>query len=128
MRIIIACAFILIISSLGSALFYLITDRGKRSRMVYALMLRVGFSIALFLFILFAYHYGWIESTGLPIKANTRQHISLTKQYQQSANTRQRPQKQNDVQQKNVLDITVVTRRITSMHPGIHGNHENPSA
>lgn len=60
MRIIIACAFILIIASLASALFYLMTDKGKRSRMVYALMLRVGFSIMLFLFILFAYHYRWI--------------------------------------------------------------------
>lgn len=68
MHIIIACAFILILASLGSALFYLIKDKGKRSRIVYALMLRVGFSIILFLFILCAYHYGWIDSTGLPIK------------------------------------------------------------
>ena len=68
MRIIIACAFIFILASLGSALFYLIRDKGKRSRIVYALMLRVGLSIILFLFILFAYRYGWIDSRGLPIK------------------------------------------------------------
>jgi hypothetical protein len=68
MRIIIACAFILILASLASALFYLIKDKGQRHRIVYALMLRVGLSLILFIFILFAYRYGWINSTGLPIK------------------------------------------------------------
>jgi len=31
---------------------------------------RVGFSIALFLLILFANRMGWIESTGVPITRN----------------------------------------------------------
>lgn len=71
MHIIIALAFILIIASLGSALFYLMRDKGQRNRMVYAMMLRVGFSIALFIFILLAYRCGWITSTGLPLKVTT---------------------------------------------------------
>jgi hypothetical protein len=65
MHIVVAIAFLLILSSLGSALFFMMKDRGRSNRMVYSLMLRVGFSIALFLFILFAHWMGWIQSTGI---------------------------------------------------------------
>jgi uncharacterized membrane protein len=61
MRIIIVLALIGIIASLGSALVFLIRDRGTTDRMLHALMLRVGLSVALFLFILFSYWMGWIE-------------------------------------------------------------------
>ncbi len=67
MHIVVAIAFILILASLGSALFFMMNDRGKSNRMVYSLMFRVGFSIALFLFILFAHWMGWIQSTGIPL-------------------------------------------------------------
>lgn len=66
MRIVVVIAFILILASLGSALFFMMNDRGKSNRMVYSLMFRVGFSITLFLFILFAHWMGWIQSTGIP--------------------------------------------------------------
>lgn len=36
-------------------------------RMARALALRVGLSVALFLFILFSYWMGWIQPTGLPV-------------------------------------------------------------
>jgi hypothetical protein len=65
MRIVIAIAFVLIIGSLGSALFFLMRDKGKSNRTVQALALRVGFSIALFLFILLAHRLGWIQPTGI---------------------------------------------------------------
>lgn len=39
----------------------------KTNRMVNALALRVALSVGLFLFILLAYHLGWIEPTGLPL-------------------------------------------------------------
>jgi len=39
----------------------------KTSRMVNALALRVGISVALFLFILLAWQLGWIQPTGLPV-------------------------------------------------------------
>ena len=68
MHIVVAIAFILILASLGSALFFMMNDRGKSNRMVYSLMFRVGFSIALFLFILFAHWMGWIQSTGIPLR------------------------------------------------------------
>jgi len=61
MRIIIVLALIGIIVSLGSALVFLVRDRGTTSRTVNALTVRVGLSVALFLFILFSYWMGWIE-------------------------------------------------------------------
>jgi hypothetical protein len=61
MRIVIVVALIGILFSLGSALFYLIRDKGTTNRTVNALTIRVGISIALFLFILFSYWMGWIE-------------------------------------------------------------------
>lgn len=61
MRIVIVLALIGILFSLGSALFYLMRDKGTTNRTVNALTIRVGISIALFLFILFSYWMGWIE-------------------------------------------------------------------
>lgn len=65
MRIVIVIAFLLILGSLASALFFMMRDRGKTPNMMRSLMFRVGFSIALFLFILFSYWMGWIQSTGI---------------------------------------------------------------
>jgi len=39
------------------------------SGMAKALAVRVGLSIALFLLILLAWHFGWIRPTGIPISA-----------------------------------------------------------
>lgn len=65
MKILVAVAFILIIGSLGSALFFLMRDKGKSNRTVHALAMRVGLSITLFLLILGAYKMGWIQPTGI---------------------------------------------------------------
>ncbi|NRR34024.1 twin transmembrane helix small protein [Oxalobacteraceae bacterium] len=65
MKIAVAIAFILILGSLGSALFYLMRDKGKNNNTVRALGLRVGFSIALFLLILLANKLGYIQPTGI---------------------------------------------------------------
>lgn len=65
MRYVVIVAFVLIIASLGSALFFLMKDKGQSDRTVYALALRVGFSITLFIFILVAYRLGWIQPTGI---------------------------------------------------------------
>ncbi len=61
MRIIILFALTGILLSLGSALFYLVRDKGTTNRTVNALTVRVGISVALFLFILFSYWMGWIQ-------------------------------------------------------------------
>lgn len=65
MKILVAIAFLLIFISLGSALVYLMKDKGKSNRTVQALAFRVGFSIALFLLILLANHLGYIQPTGI---------------------------------------------------------------
>lgn len=65
MNILVAIAFILILGSLGSALFFLMRDKGKSNRTVNALAMRVGLSITLFLLLLAAYKMGWIAPTGL---------------------------------------------------------------
>ncbi len=65
MKIVIAIAFILIIGSLGSALFFVMRDKGRSNRAVTALAMRVGLSVTLFLLLLGAYEMGWIAPTGL---------------------------------------------------------------
>jgi hypothetical protein len=65
MKILVAIAFLLIIGSLGSALFFLMRDKGKGNRTVQALAMRVGLSITLFLVLLGAYKLGYIQPTGI---------------------------------------------------------------
>jgi len=64
MRIVVILAFIGILGSLASALFYLMRDKGGSSKTVNALTLRIGLSVALFLFLLFSHWMGWVETTG----------------------------------------------------------------
>jgi Protein of unknown function (DUF2909) len=59
MKILVALGFILIIASLGSALVFLMRDKGKSNRTVYALALRVG------LLLLIAHRLGYIQPTGI---------------------------------------------------------------
>jgi hypothetical protein len=65
MKIVVAIAFVLILGSLASALFFLMRDKGRSNRTVHALALRVGLSITLFLLVLFSYKMGWIRPTGI---------------------------------------------------------------
>jgi branched-subunit amino acid transport protein AzlD len=65
MKIVVAVAFVLIIGSLASALFFMMRDKGRSNRTVQALAMRVGLSITLFLLVLFSYKMGWIQPTGL---------------------------------------------------------------
>ena len=67
MKIVVAIAFILILGSLGAALFFLMRDKGKSNNTVRALAVRVALSIALFLAILLAYRLGYIHPTGIRI-------------------------------------------------------------
>jgi uncharacterized membrane protein len=65
MKIVVAVAFVLIIGSLASALFFLMRDKGRSNRTVQALATRVGLSITLFLLVLLSYKMGWIQPKGL---------------------------------------------------------------
>ena len=66
-------AFLAILASLGSALFFMMRDTGqdgrpKTSNMARALAFRVGFSVLLFVCILVAWKLGYIHPTGIPLK------------------------------------------------------------
>ena len=65
MKYVILIFFIFIIYSLASALFYMMKDGEGSKRMVKALTMRVGISIALFLVILFSFWMGWIKPAGV---------------------------------------------------------------
>ena len=70
MKWIIPIVLLMIVGSLGSALYYMMKDKGNSSRMVYSLMLRIGLSLALFVGILLAYYFGLIEATGIKVGTN----------------------------------------------------------
>mgnify|MGYP000470417322 FL=1 len=65
MKILVGIAFLLIFFSLGSALIYMMKDKGRSNRTVKALAFRVGFSVCLFLLILAANHFGLVQPTGI---------------------------------------------------------------
>ncbi len=67
MKWVIAIALLIIVGSLGSALFFMMRDKGGSSRMIHSLMLRIGLSIALFAGIWIAHYFGLIESTGIQV-------------------------------------------------------------
>ena len=60
MKILVITFVLLIIASLGSALFFLVSDQSGSKRMVKALALRVGLSITLFLLLMAGYYFGLI--------------------------------------------------------------------
>ena len=73
MSYLVAVAFLAILASLGSALFFMMRDgrngQQKTSRMAKALAFRVGFSILLFLCVLLAWKLGYIHPTGIPLQS-----------------------------------------------------------
>ena len=73
MKFLVVLAFIAILGSLASALFFMLRGgqegKGKSGRMARALAFRVGFSILLFLCLLLAWKLGYIRPTGIPAGA-----------------------------------------------------------
>jgi hypothetical protein len=64
MRVVILAFLLLILASLGSALYFLMTDRGGSPRMLRALTVRVGLSVVLFLMLMLAHYFGIITLRG----------------------------------------------------------------
>lgn len=60
MRYFVLILFLLILISLGSALFFLVQDHGQSRRTVRALAVRVGLSFLLFAVLMIGYRMGWI--------------------------------------------------------------------
>ena len=71
MTYLVAIAFLAIIASLATALFFMRKDgtngKAKTSGMARALAFRIGFSVLLFICILIAWKMGYIQPTGLPV-------------------------------------------------------------
>lgn len=60
LKIVVILFLVAIVASLGSALFFLVTDKGQSKRTVKALAVRVGLSLALFLMLMAGYYFGLI--------------------------------------------------------------------
>lgn len=67
----VALAFLAILASLATALFFMMrngrNDKARSGHMARALAVRVGLSIVLFLCLLAAWKLGYIQPTGLPV-------------------------------------------------------------
>ena len=67
----VAIAFLAIVGSLGTALYFMLQDgrdgKPKTNHMARALAVRVGFSILLFVCVLIAWKLGYIHPTGIPV-------------------------------------------------------------
>jgi hypothetical protein len=60
MRYLVIGMLVLIVASLGSALFFVFQDRSHSRRAVTALALRVGLSLVLFLILMAGFYFGFI--------------------------------------------------------------------
>jgi hypothetical protein len=62
LKIIVLVFIVLILASLGSALYYMVRDKGASTRAAKALTWRVVFSITLFMLLMLGYHFGFIST------------------------------------------------------------------
>ena len=62
MKIVVIVFIVLILASLGSALYFMVRDKGASTRTAKALTWRVVFSITLFALLMLGYHFGLITT------------------------------------------------------------------
>ncbi len=72
MKTVMVLMLVAVLGALASAGFFMLRkdnddEQRRSSRMARALALRVGLSVALFLFILLSWYMGWVRPGGLPI-------------------------------------------------------------
>ena len=65
MRFVVIAFLVIILLSLGSALYYLIRDKGKSERTVKALTVRIALSVTLFVLLMIGHYFGLIPKSGL---------------------------------------------------------------
>lgn len=61
MRWVVIIFLVLILASLGSALFYLVRDKGQGDRTLRALTMRVALSVSLFALLMLGYYFGLLK-------------------------------------------------------------------
>jgi len=69
-KILVIAVFIGILAALGSALYQLSRKGGDSKKMIRALAIRVGLSIALFLLLMILWYLGIITPHGLPTQGS----------------------------------------------------------
>lgn len=62
---IIALFLLAIVTALMAGMVFLVKDGSSRRRTVGALTLRIGLSLALIVFLVLGYHFGWIQPHGV---------------------------------------------------------------
>lgn len=65
-KLIIVFLLFVVIASLGSALFFLIKDKGDSHRMAHALTVRISVSVFAFLLLLALYGLGFLQPNYVP--------------------------------------------------------------
>jgi hypothetical protein len=65
MRILVLFFIFFILASLGSALYFLIKDKGQSDRTVKMLTVRVALSLGLFILLMAGYYFGLVPQQGL---------------------------------------------------------------
>ena len=65
MNILIIAALLAVVASLGSALFSMSSGPQNSKQTVNALTMRIGLSIALFIFLLVGRYFGWVTPHGM---------------------------------------------------------------
>lgn len=72
---------VLIITSLGAGLYYLVKDRGRTKRTVSALTFRIILSLILFFSLIIAFAAGWIKPHSL---INVSKDLNKSSEFKQS--------------------------------------------
>ncbi len=71
MKTVMVLMFVAVLVALAGAGVFMLrkgrTPGGTNRAMARALAVRVGLSVALFLFILLSWHMGWVRPTGIPV-------------------------------------------------------------
>ena len=60
MKIVAVLFLLFIVASLGSALYYLVKDKGNSTRALKALTIRIGLSVVLFAMLMLGFYFGII--------------------------------------------------------------------
>ena len=92
MKIAILVLLLLIVISLFFALFAFIKDKGQSNRMVNALSVRVGLSVALIIFLIIGHQLGYLKTNMNPAMVDKIVEDKMEQQKLEQPNTNKNPE------------------------------------